>query len=112
VRAARPPPSGAAYGDRARDPAPELVDGRDSGLISCYVRDADGQVFETYWTTGRGAEALMTSYHALDLTMFGRQERWGLAPRLASSSGRRAPGRAGGRPTAQWARIRRVQPNA
>jgi predicted dithiol-disulfide oxidoreductase (DUF899 family) len=33
----------------------------------------DGRVFETYWTTGRSVEALMTSYHALDLTVFGRR---------------------------------------
>jgi hypothetical protein len=43
------------------------------------IRDGD-RVFETYWTTDRGNEALMTSYHALDLTVFGRQERWEDSP--------------------------------
>lgn len=95
----------------ARDSAPELVDGRDFGFISCYVRDDDGQVFETYWTTGRGVEALMTSYHALDLTVFGRQEHWEDSPdgwpRLPAGT---HAWRVGGRPTAQWARLGRVVP--
>jgi predicted dithiol-disulfide oxidoreductase (DUF899 family) len=94
-----------------RDSAPELVDGRDFGFISCYVHDDDGQVFESYWTTGRGVEALMTSYHALDLTVFGRQEHWEHSPdsRQRVPLGEH-PWRVDGRPTAQWARIRRVQP--
>src|SRR6516225_1396370 len=31
-------------------------------------------VFETYWTTGRGVEAMDNSYRLLDLTVYGRQE--------------------------------------
>jgi predicted dithiol-disulfide oxidoreductase (DUF899 family) len=87
----------------ARDSDPALVDGRGFGMIACYLRDDEGQVFETYWTTGRGVEALMTTYHALDLTVFGRQERWEDSPdgwpRLAADA---HPWRLNGRPTAQW----------
>ncbi len=89
----------------ARDSDPALADGRGFGMIACYLRGDDGQVFETYWTDGRGVEALMTSYHALDLTAFGRQERWEDSPeswpRLAKGE---HPWRLNGRPTAQWSR--------
>ena len=37
-------------------------------------------MFETYWTTGRGVEAGATSYHLLDLTVYGRQETWEDSP--------------------------------
>jgi predicted dithiol-disulfide oxidoreductase (DUF899 family) len=89
----------------ARDSDPALLDGRPFGMIACYVRDDDGQVFETYWTEGRGVEALMTSYHALDLTLYGRQERWEDSPdgwpRIPAGQ---HPWRLDGRPTAQWSR--------
>jgi predicted dithiol-disulfide oxidoreductase (DUF899 family) len=51
----------------AKDSDPALADGRGFGFIACYLRDGN-RVDETYWTTGRGVEALMTSYHALDPT--------------------------------------------
>jgi predicted dithiol-disulfide oxidoreductase (DUF899 family) len=89
----------------ARDSDPALVDGRGFGMIACYLRGDDGSVYETYWTTGRGVEALMTSYHALDLTVFGRQEKWEDSPagwpKLAAGE---HPWRLDGRPTAQWSR--------
>lgn len=84
---------------------PVLADGRDFGFISCYLRDGD-QVYETYWTTGRGVEALATSYHALDLTVYGRQEDWENSP----DGWPRIEGhqwRVDGRPTAQWGRVAR-----
>jgi predicted dithiol-disulfide oxidoreductase (DUF899 family) len=37
-------------------------------------------VFQTYWATNRGAEAGATSYHLLDLTVYGRQELWEDSP--------------------------------
>jgi predicted dithiol-disulfide oxidoreductase (DUF899 family) len=87
-----------------KDSDPVLADGRDFGFIGCYLRAGD-QVYETYWTTGRGVEALMTSYHALDLTVFGRQESWEDSPlgwaRLADDQ---HPWRRDGRPIAQWSR--------
>jgi predicted dithiol-disulfide oxidoreductase (DUF899 family) len=88
----------------ARDSHPELADGRDFGFIACYLRD-DDRVYETYWTTGRGVEALMTSYHALDLTVYGRQEKWEDSPAgWPRVDGH--PWRLNGRPTAQWSRLR------
>jgi predicted dithiol-disulfide oxidoreductase (DUF899 family) len=90
----------------ARDSDPALIDGREFGMIACYVRDDDGNAYETYWTTGRGVEPLMTSYHALDLTVFGRQERWEDSPegwpRIPKGQ---HPWRLDGRPTAQWSRM-------
>ncbi len=86
----------------ARDSDPALADGRDFGFIACYLQDG-GQVHETYWTTDRGVEALTTSYHALDLTVYGRQERWEDSPSgWPRISGH--PWRLDGRPTAQWSR--------
>lgn len=88
----------------AKDSDPALVDGRGFGLIACYLREGD-RVFETYWTTGRGVEALTTSYHALDMTVFGRQESWEDSP----DGWPRVPDgghqwRINGRPIAQWSR--------
>jgi predicted dithiol-disulfide oxidoreductase (DUF899 family) len=90
----------------AQDSDPVLADGRGFGMIACYLRDADDNVYETYWTTGRGVEALMTSYHALDLTVFGRQEWWEDSP----DGWPKIPEgehhwRVDGRPTAQWSRL-------
>ncbi len=92
----------------AQGSAEALLVGRRVGRmhIVCYVRDGD-RVFETYWTTVRGVEAMDTSYGLMDLTVFGRQETWEDSP----------PGwpqpwpvdgavtRTNGRPTAQWSRL-------
>src|SRR5260370_42396674 len=42
-------------------------------------RDGD-RVFETYWTTLRGVEAMDYSYALMDLTVYGRQEPWEDSP--------------------------------
>ena len=47
--------------------------------IICYLRDGD-RVYETYWTTIRGVEAMDNSYALMDLTVFGRQEAWEDSP--------------------------------
>jgi predicted dithiol-disulfide oxidoreductase (DUF899 family) len=84
-------------GDRPRSPAP---------LVS-YLRRRD-RVFETYWTSGRGLEAMDNSYGLLDLTVYGRREGWEDTPdgwpqpRWESGAD---PFRTGERPIAQWARI-------
>ena len=59
----------------------KLLVGRQVGLfhLVCYLRDND-QVFETYWTTGRGVEAMDNSYALMDLTPYGRQEPWEESP--------------------------------
>ena len=69
-----------------------LLVGRSVGMmhIVCYLRQGSN-VFETYWTTRRGVEAMDNSYRLLDLTVYGRQERWeDIAGRLATAAGRRA----------------------
>ncbi|MDT5111808.1 MAG: hypothetical protein QOE20_3698 [Mycobacterium sp.] len=85
-----------------------LLVGRTVGMmhIVCYVRD-DDRIFETYWTTLRGVEAMDNSYGLMDLTVYGRQEAWEDSP-----PGWPQPWGAGaarirtdGRPIAQWSRI-------
>jgi predicted dithiol-disulfide oxidoreductase (DUF899 family) len=85
-----------------------LLVGRTVGMmhIVCYVRDGD-RIFETYWTTLRGVEAMDNSYGLMDLTVYGRQEAWEDSP-----PGWPQPWGAGaarirtdGRPIAQWSRI-------
>jgi predicted dithiol-disulfide oxidoreductase (DUF899 family) len=58
-----------------------LLVGRQVGLfhLVCYLRDGD-RVFETYWTTRRGVEAMDYSYALMDLTVYGRQEPWEDSP--------------------------------
>jgi predicted dithiol-disulfide oxidoreductase (DUF899 family) len=90
----------------ARDSRDELLAGREFGLYACYLRDGD-RVFETYWTTNRGVEAGATSYHLLDLTVYGRQEKWEESPdgwpQPYAMTGEQF--RTGERPTAQWSRL-------
>ena len=57
----------------AKDSAEALLAGRWFGIQVCYLRDGD-RMFETYWTTGRGAEAMAPAYALLDRTVYGRQE--------------------------------------
>ncbi len=85
-----------------------LVAGRHFGMKCCYLRVGE-RVFETYWTTGRGCEAMGNSYGMLDMTVYGRQETWEDSP---ESWPRRfdtnRPGdafRLNGRPISQWSRI-------
>ena len=85
-----------------------LLVGRSVGMmhIVCYLRQGS-RVFETYWTTRRGVEAMDNSYRLLDLTVYGRQERW-----EDSTAGwlKRPEGthnyRTDGRPIVQWPRVK------
>ena len=52
---------------------------RSRDIIVCYLRDG-ARVFETYWTTIRGVEAMDYSYALMDLTVYGRQESWEDSP--------------------------------
>src|SRR5437016_8457616 len=47
--------------------------------LSVFLRQGD-DVFRTYFTAGRGAEALGSTWSFLDLTPFGRQETWEDSP--------------------------------
>jgi hypothetical protein len=96
-----------------------LLAGRQIGLfhLVCYLRDGD-RVFETYWTKRRGAEAMDYSYALMDLTVYGRQERWEDSPpgwpqqcSITRTDGGSpdwppVPAWPGGRPIAQWPRLR------
>jgi len=68
-----------------------------------YLQDGD-RVFETYWTTRRGVEAMDNNYALMDLTVYGRQEPWEDSP---PSWPQPCDGytRVNGRPIAQWSRI-------
>jgi predicted dithiol-disulfide oxidoreductase (DUF899 family) len=82
--------------------------------IVCYLRDGD-RVFETYWTTRRGAEAMDYGYALMDLTVYGRQEPWEDSPpdwpqrctytRTSSGPPEWRPAWPGGRPISQWSRL-------
>jgi predicted dithiol-disulfide oxidoreductase (DUF899 family) len=82
-----------------------LLVGRRVGMmhIVCYLRQ-QSKVFETYWTTIRGVEAMDNSYRLLDLTVYGRQESWEDSP-SGWLKGQHFT-RSNGRPTAQWSRVR------
>jgi predicted dithiol-disulfide oxidoreductase (DUF899 family) len=92
----------------AHDSRETLLVGRRVGLfhIVCYLRRGS-EVFETYWTTGRGGEAMDNSYDLLDMTVYGRQEMWEDSP---AGWPQRFTGkqniRTDGRPTAQWSRLK------
>jgi predicted dithiol-disulfide oxidoreductase (DUF899 family) len=92
----------------AHDSLGTLLVGRRVGLfhLVCYLRQGSN-VFETYWTTGRGGEAMDNSYDLLDMTVYGRQETWEDSP---SGWPNRLKGkervRTDGRPTAQWPRLK------
>jgi predicted dithiol-disulfide oxidoreductase (DUF899 family) len=85
-----------------------LLVGRRVGMfhLVCYLRQGSN-VFETYWTTGRGCEAMDNSYDLLDLTVYGRQENWEDSPTgwFKRSQGKQNM-RTKGRPSAQWSRLK------
>jgi predicted dithiol-disulfide oxidoreductase (DUF899 family) len=85
-----------------------LLAGREDNRmqIVCYLRDGQ-QVFETYWTTLRGVEAMDYSYALMDLTVYGRQETWEDSPPDWPQPWGvdRSVTRTNGRPTAQWSRL-------
>lgn len=91
-----------------------LLTGRQIGAMHavCYLQ-LDARVFETYWTTGRGVEAIDINYRLMDLTIYGRQEPWEDSPAgwpqthgpTDPEAADVHPFRTNGRPIAQWSRI-------
>lgn len=67
-------------------------DSEEHGL-SVFLRDG-GKIYRTYFTTGRGLEALGSNWTFLDLTPLGRQEVWEESP----------PGRPQSEPYQWWRR--------
>jgi predicted dithiol-disulfide oxidoreductase (DUF899 family) len=90
----------------ARDSADALLAERWFGMQVCYLRDG-GQVFETYWSSGRAGEVMTPSYGLLDMTVYGRQESWEDSPEGWPQPFRTNGDqfRLDGRPTAQWSRL-------
>ena len=95
----------------AQDSAEALLAGRgpvNKFYLVCYLRCGD-RVFETYWTNGRGVEAMDNSNSLLDLTVYGRQETWEDSPvrwpRNSEITGEQHSYRTKGRPIAQWPRL-------
>ena len=85
-----------------------LLVGRRVGMmhIVCYLRHGS-EVFETYWTTRRGVEAMDNSYRLLDLTAYGRQETWEDSPTGWPKWPKGMhPYRRDGRPIVQWPRVK------
>jgi predicted dithiol-disulfide oxidoreductase (DUF899 family) len=83
-----------------------LLPGRDIGMmyLACYVLDGE-RVFETYWTTIRGVEAMDNTYRLMDLTVYGRQETWEASPPGWPQHVDNSNLRTDGRPVAQWSRL-------
>ncbi len=90
-----------------RESLETLLTGRVVGMfhLVCYLRDGD-RVFETYWTNGRGVEAMDNTYGLMDLTAYGRQQAWEDSPAgWPAGPFNRETFRSGGRPIAQWTRL-------
>jgi predicted dithiol-disulfide oxidoreductase (DUF899 family) len=91
-----------------KDALDTLLVGRRVGMmhIVCYLRQ-ESNVFETYWTTRRGVEAMDNSYRLLDLTVYGRQETWEDSPAGWPQQPKgEHPYRTDGRPIVQWPRVK------
>jgi predicted dithiol-disulfide oxidoreductase (DUF899 family) len=90
----------------AQDSLDALLVGRQVGKfhLVCYLR-CDDRVFETYWTNGRGVEAMDYSQALLDLTVYGRQETWEDSPQGWPQRPVMSHLRTNGRPTVQWPRL-------
>lgn len=92
----------------AQDSLDTLLVGRRIGMmhIVCYLRRGS-DVFETYWTTRRGVEALDNTYRLLDLTVYGRQEDFEDSPAGWPQHWGETnhPFRRDGRPISQWSRL-------
>jgi predicted dithiol-disulfide oxidoreductase (DUF899 family) len=73
--------------------------------LVCYLRQGS-DVFETYWTTIRGVEAMDNNYRLLDLTVYGRQEEWEDSPADWPQRPIMDTLRVDGRPSAQWSRLK------
>ena len=91
----------------AKNSLETLLAGRKAGLmyLISYLRQGS-KVFETYWTTRRGVEVMDNTYHLLDLTVYGRQEKFEESPRgWPKLREGRMNMRDGDRPISQWSRL-------
>lgn len=90
----------------AFDSLETLLVGRRIGRMHlvCYLREGS-RVFETYWTTSRGVEVMDNSYHLLDLTVYGRQEKHEDSPKGWPQAWESGGLTIDGRPLSQWPRV-------
>jgi predicted dithiol-disulfide oxidoreductase (DUF899 family) len=77
--------------------------GISDGWITTYLRIGD-RVFQTYETDGRGCEVMMPSLQLLDLTVYGRREKWEDSPEGWPQEETQTWWRRDGRPIPQWTR--------
>jgi predicted dithiol-disulfide oxidoreductase (DUF899 family) len=68
-----------SFGSDFNDDLGVTRDGRETFGLSVFLRDGE-RVFRTYFTNGRGVEALGSTWTFLDLTPLGRQEDWERTP--------------------------------
>jgi predicted dithiol-disulfide oxidoreductase (DUF899 family) len=67
------------FGVSPESPQPSVYQDGESFGLSVFFRDGD-DVYRTYFTRGRGTEALGSNWTFLDLTPLGRQETWEDSP--------------------------------
>jgi predicted dithiol-disulfide oxidoreductase (DUF899 family) len=94
----------------AQDSLDTLLVGHRVGMmqIVCYLRRGSN-VFETYWTTIRGVEAMDNNYRLLDLTVSGRPETWEDSPAGWPKGDILDTLRTNGHPTSQTTFVETVQ---
>ena len=98
--------AGTCPGTQPRSRSTRCSPGARSACFTWCATCGDGdRVFETYWTNGRGVEAMDNSYALLDLTVYGRQETWEDSPAGWPRAQASPTCARNGRPTAQWSRL-------
>jgi predicted dithiol-disulfide oxidoreductase (DUF899 family) len=68
------------FGVSPERPQPDAYQDGEAFGLSAFLRDGD-VVYRTYFTNGRGVEALGSVWTLLDLTPLGRQETWETSPK-------------------------------
>src|SRR3954449_7471664 len=71
---------GVDFGTSPQEPKEGAHQDGEGFALSVFLRE-DDDVYRTYFTAHRGAEGLGTVWSLLDVTPFGRQEKWEDAPR-------------------------------
>ncbi|TWT64661.1 DUF899 domain-containing protein [Allorhodopirellula solitaria] len=65
------------------DPGRRFADAFGAGkgfAANVFIRDDVNRIYRTYFTTNRGGELFDTNFRLLDLTPYGRQEKWEDSP--------------------------------
>ena len=67
------------FGVSPETPQPDVYQDGETFGLSAFLRDGE-DIYRTYFTSGRGVEALGTVWSFLDVTPLGRQEEWEDSP--------------------------------